>query len=486
MHIQKLLGRKKYARALAAGCVALAAGGIFLLRAPRGTSAATPDGSGSLRITTPSGAPKAEFAGPWLRGSTALAQGRVLAHGTRHVLAEIRLTAERGAPQSESRPAALAVVLDVSGSMSGAKLEQARGALLELVNRMRDFDQIALVTYSDAARVVQPLARVGEVRNRLRMVIPTIQIEGGTNIPSGLELGVSSLALAPADMVRRVVLLSDGQDGSGRPLEQITGEVRARANQGITLSSLGIGADYDERFMSQVADAGRGNYEFLRDGSQLRTFLARELQQATSTTIERAVAEITLPRGWRLSHAVGAEAERVGDVVRLPIGALFAGDERRVVLDLEVDAGAAGQLGALDVAVAYHAVPEHRDVRLAGGHLALHATESESDALASRDATVIAEAESALVAVRQQEAVNAWRAGRRAEAEAITARNIATLNAVAPAAPGAAPALAAQLQQLQRDQSAFRSLAADSEEGRAYGLGSNARHRAGAQRATAY
>ena len=280
-------------------------------------------------------APRAEFRGLRAHGRVALSQGRVAANGTRQVYAELRMTADEAtSPEVEQRPVAMALVLDVSGSMSGEKIEQARQSVLSMIEQMRDTDRIALVTYSDSARVVQPLAMVRDVRAQLRAVVPTIQIEGGTNIPSGLGLGAQALAEAPDTLVRRVVLMSDGRDGSGRPLDVIAQDVRQRAEGGVTLSSLGVGADYDESYMSRLADAGRGNYEFLRDGAQLRAFLGRELQQATRTTVERAVAEVTLPAGWHLTRAYGAEAQVTGSTVRLPIGALFAGDERRLVLDL--------------------------------------------------------------------------------------------------------------------------------------------------------
>jgi Ca-activated chloride channel family protein len=354
---------------------------------------------------------------------------------------------DRAMPAGSTRPVAMALVLDVSGSMSGEKLAQAKQSVLEVVDRMRDDDRISLVTYSDSARVVQPLARVGDVRAQMHVTVPTIAVEGGTNIPSGLSMGAQTLVEAPSTLVRRVVLMSDGRDGSNRDLETIAQEVRTRADQGVMLSSLGVGADYDERYMARLADAGRGNYEFMRDGTQMRAFLARELQQATRTTVERAVAEVTLPAGWRLTRAYGCEATVSGQTVRLPVGALFAGDERRLVLALAVVA-------------------------------------TEAEAAASRDAAVFGEAESTVIAARQFDAVGAWRDGRVAEAQAISQRNLEALQRIQAAAPS--PARAAQITQFQSDSTNFANMAPASEAGRAYGLGSNARHRAALRSASAY
>jgi Ca-activated chloride channel family protein len=491
-HFHALLSQRKIARALAGGAVALAAGGIVLLRAPQHGSAAPTTQSGPHSTATvthaaPGQAPRAEFRGPWAHGRFALAQAGVAADGTRQVFAELRVAADdRAMPAGSTRPVAMALVLDVSGSMSGEKLAQAKQSVLEVVDRMRDDDRISLVTYSDSARVVQPLARVGDVRAQMHVTVPTIAVEGGTNIPSGLSMGAQTLVEAPSTLVRRVVLMSDGRDGSNRDLETIAQEVRTRADQGVMLSSLGVGADYDERYMARLADAGRGNYEFMRDGTQMRAFLARELQQATRTTVERAVAEVTLPAGWRLTRAYGCEATVSGQTVRLPVGALFAGDERRLVLDLAVDAPAAGAstAGALAAHVAWHVVPEGRDASVDTGALALAVVATEAEAAASRDAAVFGEAESTVIAARQFDAVGAWRDGRVAEAQAISQRNLEALQRIQAAAPS--PARAAQITAFQSDSTNFANVAPASEAGRAYGLGSNARHRAALRSSSAY
>jgi len=403
------------------------------------------------------------------------------------VFAEVRVAADQ-ATGGEARPVAFAMVLDVSGSMSGDKIVQARQSVLDVIDRMRDNDQIALVTYSDTARVVQPLARVGSVRQRLHLVVPTLGIEGGTNIPAGLAAGVATLAEAPASHVHRVVLMSDGRDGSGQSLDQIAQSARSRADLGVTLSSLGIGSDYDEAFMSRLADAGRGNYEFLRDGAQLRAFLARELQQSAQTRAELATVHVSLPQGWSLARAYGAEVGHDGDGVHLPVGALYAGEERRIVLDLRIDtahAAAAGQgLGALGAQVTYRAFgsPSATTLRVPG--LALARAASPGEALASRDEAVHAEATSTVLAARQSEAVVAWREGRGHEADGIMQQNLDQLRVLQAAAP--TQGRAAQIARYDRDRAAVNTMAPTSAAGMAWGMESNVMHRRAQRSSNAY
>ena len=66
-------------------------------------------------------------------------------------------------------PLNLAISVDVSGSMNtGGKIDFVRNGLEQLVDGMRDIDKLALVTYSDSARLVYPMAEVGLRRAELR------------------------------------------------------------------------------------------------------------------------------------------------------------------------------------------------------------------------------------------------------------------------------------------------------------------------------
>lgn len=476
--LRRLIFDRSAIHAVAAGCVALAAGGVVLLRAP------TPGVTAPVSVTRSPArdgvaqAPRRAVTGPQLTARVALSQGAVARRSASHVFAVVDLDADRRAEDVRRAPIAMALVVDVSGSMAGEKIVQARRAVLDTLAAMRDDDRVALVTYSDAASVVQPLARVGDVRSRMESVVPTLETIAGTNIPAGLEAGAAALGDASDDLVRRVVLVSDGRDGSGQTLDRVASGVRLRADRGVTLSSLGVGADYDDAYMSRVADAGRGNYEFLRDGAQLRAFLGRELNAAERTNVDQAAIDIELPDGWRLARAYGVEPETRGGHVRLPVGAMSSGDHRRVVLDLLVDPDRgpdAASAGALGMSLSWRAVPERRDARVAVEALPLAVVDDAAVALSSREPAVFADAQSIALAARQQDAVEAWRSGRAAEAEGIARTNVVALQALQAAAPS--PARAAQIARYSSDGTNFNQMSASSAEGRAYGLGSNALHR---------
>lgn len=478
---------RRHASALAAGCVALAAGGIVLLRAPHGSVASPqPVTVRNTEQNPRTTATRAVFSDAFVTGRVALSQSLVTPGSDGSLFAEVRVTARPSDGVAVRRPIALALVLDVSGSMSGEKISQARDAVIDTVNRMRDDDRVALVTYSDSAMVLQPLARVGDVRDRLRAMVPTIQTIAGTNIPAGLSAGSDTLSEAPESLARRIVLISDGRDGSGQSLDSITQGVRLRADSGATLSSLGVGADYDESFMTRLADAGRGNYEFLSNGAQLRAFLSRELEQTQNTRVDRVVAELTLPSGVTVDRAYGAETQVSGATVRLPVGALSAGEERKIVVALRVSPSASGALGQLRSRLNYRGLSTREERTIVPDGLLLRVAESVTQASASRDLEVWAEAESTVASARQYDAVAAWQAGRVEEARRLASTNVVRLERIERESPRAAPMAAAQLRQVTQDSNAFDSLSAGTEAGRAYGLRSNAVHRRAQRSVAAY
>jgi Ca-activated chloride channel family protein len=469
-------GRRRLS--VAAGAVVLAFGAIVLARAqgsadvPAQLGGAPVEGGGAQE-----GPARIAIATPEVEGFLALTQGAVLAHGTRELFAELRLQARTLEGETERRPVALAVVLDTSGSMTGEKIEQAKRSVLELLERMHADDRIAIVAYGHEAAVVQPLARVADVRPSLSARIREIYASGGTNIPAGLSLGAQALASAPSSMSHRLVLVSDGLDGSGLPLVSLQSEVVGRANGGTTTSALGVGTDYDERWLTTVADAGRGNYEFLARGGELSAFLTRELEQASSTVADQAFVRLDLPAGWRIAEVYGARAD--GGTV--PLGALFAGERRRVTLRMEIDADAPGSAPELHAALGYRAPAVSADRNLDLGRLSVSVVTDDAQVVASRDVALHAEAVAQHVDARQAQAVEAWRRGDGAMAEQLSQANITTLERMQREAPRPSRQVSQQIEAANADLGNFRGVAASSEQGRAWGLRSNAARRARAE-----
>jgi len=431
-----------------AGVIALATGGLFLLHA---SAAPGPSAHPPSPVTPPPtipplsiapnavGGPNAvTFSGPHVRGTLAVSDTSVLADVDQPFYADVTLTADSGA--DDHAPLALGIVLDTSGSMEGEKLREAKIAVKKLVHDMKDDDEIAFVHYSDTAEVVQPLTAVREVRARLGARIDALTADGGTAIPLGLAAGMRALDAETGNRVRRIVLVSDGLDSSRPRSEQLA---HRGAEKGITVSSMGIGLDFDESYMGGVARAGHGNFGFVNDGPTLTAFLQRELHETATTAAQNTLVHLHMPDGVRFVRATGADASVQGADVDLRVGALFANEARRVLVQMATDLGS-GRAARLTSSVTWGLVGGGQ-AEAAVPPIELVATTSQDDVLRGRNETVFARVTSVEASERELEAAQAYASGDTTRATGLIQRNLRALKTAASAAPApVAAALRAQ------------------------------------------
>ena len=443
-----LVRSPKVRRAFALASVVLATGGLVLYKAP--TSSAYPLDR-FHESEKPEGKNLVTFSGPGAHGSFALSHTKVLSGTSTPVYGELRLSADKTNEARERAPISMAVVLDTSGSMSGEKIADAKKSILRLLADMRDDDEIAMVRYASSSELVQPMARVGDVRSSLSSRIQEITADGGTNIPEGLGAGLRALDRAGKGRVRRIVLVSDGLDSTRVQAEALA---RSSFSSGITVSSLGIGNDFDEAYMGAVAQSGHGNFAFIKEGASLASFLKRELEESSKTTIENMRVQIDLPDGMRFVSATGADAVVNSKTVDLRIGSLFAGDEQRIVLELASD----GTNASVGATATWNRVGGDSATHTAIPSLSVVATSDTGDVERGRDGNVFASAVSVTSSKRQLEASEAYSRGDTQRAQALAAQNVAALATAAAAAPEAAPAIMAQSRSYADQKDAFAAV----------------------------
>jgi Ca-activated chloride channel homolog len=150
MAFSGLLRSSKVRRAFAVSAVALATGGLILYKAPQSSALPT---KGFVSFIA-EGKNSVAFSGPRAHGQLSLSHTKILAGQTTPIYAELKLVADASETAPVRAPISLAVVLDTSGSMSGAKIEDAKRSVLRLISDMRDEDEIAVVHYSDSSTLL--------------------------------------------------------------------------------------------------------------------------------------------------------------------------------------------------------------------------------------------------------------------------------------------------------------------------------------------
>ncbi len=306
------------------------------------TGAAMAYGARDKKISPP---PPATISGSGpLTISGHLVQTHVLKGSPGRVGLELVLSAASG-PERHSTGGPgidLVVVLDRSGSMQGAKLEFARRSLLDLIAGLTERDRLALFSYSDTVHQHSDLLAVTAAgRRTLQYEVSAIQANGATNIGGGLRAGIDLIAAAGRPgHPGRVILISDGLANRGVTDPEALGRLAAAAaGKEFAVSTVGVGADFNEFLMTRIADQGAGAYYYLDNPAAFAETFQREFLAVKSTAAAGIALTLSLPPGVRIVAASGYPVTMNGETALFHPGSLRFGETRRLFLTLGVPTG---------------------------------------------------------------------------------------------------------------------------------------------------
>ncbi len=232
-------------------------------------------------------------------------------------------------------PLNLSIVLDRSGSMAGEKLAAAKEAARSLVQRLWPDDVVSVVAYDDDVLVVSEPA-TGESQADLTARISGIGAGGMTNLSGGWLKGRELVAHGKREgAVNRVMILTDGLANRGiTDPNTLTGLCRSAAADGITTTTIGFGAGYDERLLTAMAEAGSGASYYIEHADQAPDVFQEELEGLLSISAQNLTVRIEPTAGnesAQVWHKYPSSAE--GDALVLTIGDLYAREPRHVLAE---------------------------------------------------------------------------------------------------------------------------------------------------------
>ena len=350
---------------------------------------------------------------------------------------EIGVAAE-GAPERGPRTAVNAVlIVDRSGSMSGEKIARARDAARALIAELDGEDRLAIVDFASDARLLLPSAAVTPAFKEIALAqVARLQATTGTNLSAALDLAAPQLAQGrAASRLDKVFLATDGLANEGVSDRAGLLRIAARDFGRATVSTFGIGEDYDEDFLASLAAQGGGRTLFVHSASQLEPAMRAELTRSARTVARDVRLEVRGMSGARVVRVLGYGAD--GDAIRLPDFA--AGEERRVLVKLALAPSGEGDADVARVALSFADAEgaAHRAETTARGSFTL-----EPARLALRANEALAHGARAELAELARDAAELKGAGKVEEARKLQTRMRYLVNGIAAAAPPAAmPAL---------------------------------------------
>ncbi|MEZ7155287.1 von Willebrand factor type A domain-containing protein [Streptomyces sp. MAD19A] len=233
-------------------------------------------------------------------------------------LVRVGLATRTADADDERPPAALTFVIDVSGSMGEpGRLDLARESLGTMTDELRDDDSVALVTFSGEAETVLPMTRLDGNRGEIHDAIDSLEPTDSTNLGAGVETGYATAVEGLREgATNRVVLVSDALANTGETeadaiLERIA---ESRREHGITLFGVGVGSDYGDALMEQLADRGDGHTVYVSDEEDAREVFCEQLPRNIELTARDAKAQVAFdPETVAEFRLVGYDNRRVAD-----------------------------------------------------------------------------------------------------------------------------------------------------------------------------
>ena len=208
--------------------------------------------------------------------------------------------------------------------------DHARMAAQQALSQLGPEDRSAVVVYDSHIDV---LASLSSRHFANGAALNAVGPRGATDLAGGLFAGIDQLADADPSRQRRVFLLSDGRANNGETNpDVIASAVREFAEQGIVVSTFGLGRDYNEDLLQAIAEAGGGGYYYLESADAAPEAFREELAEIFRPSLAQVEVLVKPAEGVRVTHKYGAGTDLTRRKVK--VGDIPAGAQRRVYLEL--------------------------------------------------------------------------------------------------------------------------------------------------------
>jgi len=245
-------------------------------------------------------------------------------------------------------PLNFCLVLDRSGSMQGTKMAALKDATKRVIETLTPQDIVAIVLFDDTVQTLVP-ATFATDKAALIAQVDAIEEAGGTAMSGGMAAGIVELRKNhDPGRVGAMLLLTDGQTWGDE--DRCRALAQELARDGVRITALGLGAEWNEKLLDDIAEATGGISDYIADPAQITTFFQHAVRTAQGTVARdarlllRLVRDATPRAVYRASPVIANLGyQPIGDSeIAVRLGAIEAETPSSVVVDLMVPARDAG------------------------------------------------------------------------------------------------------------------------------------------------
>ncbi len=263
-------------------------------------------------------------------------------------------------------PVNLSLVLDKSGSMEGRPLEQVKEACRQVIDKLGPADTLSVVTFAEGVDVVLAQSPVTR-KELLKAQLDLIRARGTTNLFGGMVAGANQLGMVKAPThLSRIVLLTDGEANEGvTEYGEIIAKARQISGDGISVSTIGVGIEYNEELMKGVAKNTLGNYYYIEQVSDIPRVFEEELASLFEVIAKNIRLSLKFSKGVSLSKFYGKEVELLNGACETSLPDLIAGRTQNQLIRLSFSPHLEARFRVLKAELSYEYIGQTDRMRLA-------------------------------------------------------------------------------------------------------------------------
>jgi Ca-activated chloride channel family protein len=219
-----------------------------------------------------------------------------------------------------SIPVNISLVVDCSTSMQGLRLDTVKLTAIDILRNLQSTDIFSLVKFNDFAELLITPGHIEDLKSA-EMKVQLLQAGGGTEIYKGLDLGFSQVSrFHSSQRVNHIILITDGRTyGDELYCEQLAEQCSAL---GIGISALGIGNEWNDRFLDHITAKTGGICRYISDHTEIRSSILEEISRLGSSLTEQITYNFQLPQYVTLScvYRLQPDATPIDTISPLIIG----------------------------------------------------------------------------------------------------------------------------------------------------------------------
>lgn len=214
-------------------------------------------------------------------------------------------------------------VLDISGSMAGTSIEQAKASLTTAIDGLSNIDRFNIIWFNNETDSLFPdvISASVQYKNYAKQFIKQLQANGGTEMLPAMKLALSKQQAF--SRLRQVVFLTDGNISNESELFSVIDKQLGESR----LFTIGIGSAPNAYFMRKAANKGRGTFTYIGN--------LNEVQEKTNSLLKKletpALINIQLNTALNINDSTTDEQNHV-EIYPSVIPDLYAGEPLTLLL----------------------------------------------------------------------------------------------------------------------------------------------------------